>query len=384
MSPTITETTTTLATPSAAELKVPFLDLRAAYLELQTEIDCSVARVLDSGWFLLGKELESFENEFAAYVGAEHCAGVANGLDGLHLALRALGVGAGEEVLVPSNTYIATWLAVSYAGAVPVPIEPKERTYNIDPRLLETAITSRTRAILAVHLYGQPADMDPILEVARRHGLWVLEDCAQAHGSRYKAKRAGGLGDIAAWSFYPGKNLGALGDGGAITTNNPELAERVRTLRNYGSRVKYYNEVQGFNSRLDEIQAAVLRVKLRCLDEWNERRRIIAARYANALADTGLILPYTPDWADPVHHLYVIRSKQRDALRRYLQDAGVGTLIHYPVPPHLQKAYRELGLQEGSLPISERVHREVLSLPIGPHLEEADQHTVIQAIRRFV
>lgn len=384
MSPTITETTTTLATPSAAELKVPFLDLRAAYLELQTEIDCAVARVLDSGWFLLGKELESFENEFAAYVGAEHCAGVANGLDGLHLALRALGVGAGDEVLVPSNTYIATWLAVSYAGAVPVPIEPKERTYNIDPRLLETAITSRTRAILAVHLYGQPADMDPILEVARRHGLWVLEDCAQAHGSRYKAKRAGGLGDIAAWSFYPGKNLGALGDGGAITTNNPELAERVRTLRNYGSRVKYYNEVQGFNSRLDEIQAAVLRVKLRCLDEWNERRRIIAARYANALADTGLILPYTPDWADPVHHLYVIRSKQRDALRRYLQDAGVGTLIHYPVPPHLQKAYRELGLQEGSLPISERVHREVLSLPIGPHLEEADQHTVIQAIRRFV
>jgi len=309
--------------------------------------------------------------------------GVGNGLDALHLALRALGVGQGDEVLVPSNTYIATWLAVSYAGAVPVPVEPDERTYNIDPEKLEAAITDRTRAIIPVHLYGQPADMDPILEVARKHNLWVLEDAAQAHGACYKGKRVGGLGDIAGWSFYPGKNLGAFGDGGAVTTNNDELADRVRVLRNYGSRTKYFNEVRGFNSRLDEIQAAVLRVKLKHLDEWNRRRRHIAELYRRELEGCDLILPYVPEWAEPAYHLFVVRSGQRDALQQYLETQGIGTLIHYPVPPHLQQAYCEIGLAAGTLPISERIHQEVLSLPIGPHVTEAQVETVTRAVCEF-
>ena len=306
-----------------------------------------------------------------------------NGLDALHLSLRALGVEAGDEVLVPSNTYIATWLAVTYAGGIPVPVEPDERTYNIDPAKLEGAITSRTKGILPVHLYGQPADMDPILAVARKHHLWVLEDSAQAHGARYKGKRVGGAGDAVGWSFYPGKNLGAFGDGGAVTTNDSALADRVRVLRNYGSRVKYFNEVQGFNTRLDELQAAVLRVKLKHLDDWNRRRLRVAEWYRQQLQDTGLVLPYVPAWADPVYHLYVIRSQQRDKLREFLQGAGVGTLIHYPIPPHLQLAYGNLGWPAGSLPVSERIHNEVLSLPIGPHLGERSMAKVTEAVRRF-
>jgi dTDP-4-amino-4,6-dideoxygalactose transaminase len=331
----------------------------------------------------LGKEVEAFEKEFAEYLNVKCCVGVGNGLDALHLALRALGVGQGDEVLVPSNTYIATWLAVSYAGAVPVPVEPDESTYNIDPEKLEAAITDRARAIIPVHLYGQPADMDPILEIARKHNLWVLDDAAQAHGACYKGKRVGGLGDITGWSFYPGKNLGALGDGGAVTTNNGELADRVRVLRNYGSRTKYFNEVRGFNSRLDEIQAAVLRVKLGHLDEWNARRRRIAEWYLRELKDCDLILPYVPDWAGPVYHLFALRSGQRDRLQQYLKTQDVGTLIHYPVPPHLQQAYSGIGLAAGALPISERIHREVLSLPIGPHVTEAQVETVIRAVREF-
>ncbi len=346
-------------------------------------MDTAVARVLDSGFYLLGKEVEAFEREFAEYLGVQYCVGVGNGLDALHLSLRALGVGPGDEVLVPSNTYIATWLAVSYAGAVPVPVEPDERTYNIDPKQIEESITERTKAIIPVHLYGQPADMDPILEIARKYNLWTLEDAAQGHGARYKGKHVGGLGDIAGWSFYPGKNLGAFGDGGAVTTNNAELADRVRVLRNYGSRVKYYNEVRGFNSRLDEVQAAILRVKLRHLDEWNDKRRRIAAWYAEELKDTGLILPYVPEWAEPVDHLFVVRSPQRDALQQRLKDLGIGTLIHYPVPPHLQAAYCDLGLTEGSQPISERIHREVLSLPMGPHISQEQAAVVSDAIRAF-
>jgi dTDP-4-amino-4,6-dideoxygalactose transaminase len=331
----------------------------------------------------LGKELEAFEKEFAEYLAVRHCVAVGSGLDALHLALRALGIGQGDEVLVPSNTYIATWLAVSHAGAVPVPVEPDERTYTIDPEKLEAAMTDRTRAIIPVHLYGQAADMDPILKVARKHNLWVLEDAAQAHGARYKGKRVGGLGDIAGWSFYPGKNLGAFGDGGAVTTNDAELADRARVLRNYGSRTKYFNEVRGFNSRLDEIQAAVLRVKLKHLDEWNRKRRQIAELYLHELKGSDLILPDAPWWAEPVHHLFVIRCRKRDLLKQHLDKAGIGTLIHYPVPPHLQPAYGELGMCEGSLPVSERIHREVLSLPMGPHLNEVQAGTVIEAIREF-
>ena len=381
--PITTETMTNSEQRSEPSRQVPFLDLRAAYLELQEEIDETVARVLASGSYLLGKELQGFESDFAEFLGAEHCVGVGNGLEALHLALRALGVGPGDEVLVPSNTYIATWLAVSYAGATPIPVEPDERTYNMDAGRLEAAITGRTRAIMPVHLYGQAADMDPILEIARKHKLWVLDDAAQAHGARYKGKRVGGLADITGWSFYPGKNLGAFGDGGAVTTNDGELAERLRVLRNYGSREKYHNEVRGFNSRLDEIQAAVLRVKLAHLDEWNQRRRCVAALYMQEVTNTDLVLPYVPAWAEPVYHLFVVRSKQRDALRQHLKMQGIDTLIHYPVPPHLQPAYRDLGLAEGSQPVSERIHQEVLSLPMGPHLTAAQAGAVIAAIREF-
>jgi dTDP-4-amino-4,6-dideoxygalactose transaminase len=381
MNPITTESTRSSGSPSRKREEVAFLDLRAAYLELKQEIDDATARVLDSGWYLLGQEAAAFEREFSAYVGVDHCVGVGNGLDALHLAMRALGVREGDEVLVPSNTYIATWLAVSYAGATPVPVEPDPRTYNIDPAQIEKSITRRTKGIIPVHLYGQPADMDAIKEVANAHKLWILEDAAQGHGARYKGKRVGSLGDVAAWSFYPGKNLGAFGDAGAVTTNNSEIADRVRTLRNYGSRIKYFNEVQGFNSRLDEIQAATLRVKLKYLDEWNERRRGIAAYYREQLSETNLLLPLVPDWAEAVFHLFVIRSFKRDELRNRLEEAGIHTLIHYPVPPHLQAAYSNLGFAKGAFPISEKIHEEVLSLPMGPHLSESQAKTVVDAVR---
>jgi len=363
--------------------KVPFLELKPAYLELKTEIDSAVARVLDSGWYILGSEVEAFEAEYAKDVGAKHCIGVANGLDALHLALRAMGVGLGDEVIVPSNTYIATWLAVSYAGATPVPVEPDEHTYNLDPAKIEAAITPRTKVILPVHLYGQPADLDPILAVARKHGLRVLEDAAQAQGASYKGQRIGAHSDAVAWSFYPGKNLGALGDAGAVTTTNPEIAEKINLLHNYGSKVKYINEVAGFNSRLDPIQAAVLRVKLQYLEEWNQRRRRIASLYLEALKDTKLVLPHVPGWAEPVWHLFVVRSPEREHLQKHLETQGVGTLIHYPIPPHLQQAYAELGYSAGAFPISEQIHREVLSLPIGPHLSQEQAQRVVQALHSF-
>ncbi|HEX7730036.1 MAG TPA: DegT/DnrJ/EryC1/StrS family aminotransferase [Terracidiphilus sp.] len=370
-------------TNPGAITQIPFLDLRATYFELQEEIDAAVKGVMSSGAFILGKEVDLFEQEFASYLGIKHCIGVGNGLDALHLALRALEIGPGDEVLVPSNTYIATWLAVSYAGAMPVPVEPDAHTYNMSPKLIEAAITPRTKAIMPVHLYGQAADMDPILEIARRHNLYVIEDAAQAQGARYKGVRVGGLGDIAGWSFYPGKNLGAFGDGGAITTNNDEIAERLRVLRNYGSRVKYYNEALGFNTRLDSMQAAVLRIKLRKLDEWNGRRSVVAARYLDAFKDTGLVLPYVPAWADPVFHLFVVRTERREEFMEFLKARGIGTLIHYPVPPHLQQAYSQLGWKEGSLPLTEKIHREVVSLPMGPHLKEQEVEAVIRAVREF-
>jgi dTDP-4-amino-4,6-dideoxygalactose transaminase len=355
-------------------MKVPFLDLGASYRELKPEIDLAVARVLDSGWYILGPEVEAFEAEWAAYCEAKHAVGLANGLDALILALRALDVGPGDEVIVPSNTYIATWLAVSAVGATPVPVEPDPATYNINPARIAAAITPQTKVLLPVHLYGQPADMDPILALARQHGLLVVEDAAQAHGARYKGRRIGGHGDIVCWSFYPGKNLGALGDGGAITTDRADLAEKVQVLRNYGSRVKYVNEVQGVNSRLDPIQAAVLRVKLKHLDDWTDRRRTIADVYNQGLAESGLILPQVPEWADPVWHLYVIRSAERHALQARLGAAGIGTLIHYPIAPHMQDAYAELGIAAAALPLARQLAAEMLSLPIGPQfgLKEAD------------
>lgn len=363
-------------------MSINFLELGAAYKELKNEIDAALLRVLESGWYIFGSEVEAFEFEWANYCGAAHAVGLANGLDALHLALRAMNVGPGDEVIVPSNTYIATWLAVSQCGAIPVPVEPDPRTLNIDPQRIEAVITPRTKVILPVHLYGQPADMDAILEIARRYSLRVLEDGAQAHGARYKGQRLGAHGDAVAWSFYPGKNLGAMGDGGAVTTNSAELAERIRVLRNYGSREKYVNDVKGYNSRLDPLQAAILGVKLRYLDEWNQRRRNIAKAYSEGLAEIGITLPQVPDWAEPVWHLYVVRSPDRDALQRRLGDKGVGTLIHYPIPPHMQIAYAEMGIAADALPLARVAAQQVLSLPIGPHLDVTDAKKVIHAVRQ--
>lgn len=364
-------------------MNIPFLDLKATNLEYAAELEGAFRRVMDSGWYILGKEVESFEAEFAAYCNAQHAIGVANGLDAIFLILKGYSIGAGDEVIVPSNTYIATWLAASHCGATPVPVEPELSTYNIDPAKIEAAITPRTKAIIAVHLYGQPADMDAINEIAARHNLKVIEDAAQAHGALYKNRKVGTLGHAAAFSFYPGKNLGAIGDGGAVTTDDSELAEAIRMYRNYGSRKKYHNEVSGFNSRLDELQAAFLRVKLKGLDEGNARRAKIAEAYSTKLKDhTEIVLPVVPAWADPVWHLYVIRSKERDALAERLSAQGVNTVIHYPVPPHLQPAYAELNYLPGALPTAELIHREVLSLPMGPTMTLSEVDAVCDAIIR--
>ena len=365
-------------------MPIPLIDLKAPYRELQADLDSAYRRVMESGWYILGEEVDAFERDFALYCGVRHCVGVGNGLEALHLILRALDIGPGDEVIVPSNTYIATWLAVSYAGATPVPVEPDPATYNVDPARLEAAVSARTRAIIPVHLYGQPADMDRVREVAGGHGLKVIEDAAQAHGALYRGRRVGTLGDAAGWSFYPTKNLGALGDAGAVTTDDDALAGRVRLLRNYGSRTKYYNEEKGFNSRLDPLQAAFLRVKLPHLDAWNARRRALVEQYKAALKDVPeLTLPAVPEWAGPVWHQFVVAHPRRDALQKHLGQAGIGTLIHYPVPPHLSDAYADRRGKRGDYPLAERLADTVLSLPIGPHLTAAEVETVAQAVRDF-
>jgi dTDP-4-amino-4,6-dideoxygalactose transaminase len=358
---------------------IEFLNLQQVNAPHRAAIDAAVARVLDSGWYVLGREVEAFEQEFAAYCGAAHCIGVANGLDALHLILRAWGIGPGDEVIVPSNTFIATWLAVSQAGATPVPVEPDEHTHNMDPKRIEAAITPLTRAIMPVHLYGQPADMDPILAIARKHGLRVVEDAAQAHGARYRGRRAGSLGDAAGFSFYPGKNLGALGDGGAITTSDADLAARLRKLRNYGSSVKYRHDVAGTNSRLDELQAAVLRAKLPHLDAENAARAARAAEYLQALQGLPLVLPQVLPGTEPAWHLFVVRSTQRDALQAALRERGVGTLVHYPIACHRQGAYAHQ--RWPALPVAERLQSQVLSLPMAPYLQGADVQAVAGALR---
>jgi len=362
-------------------MNIPFLDLSAAYKELQREIESSVLASLRSGWYIGGQEVEEFEQKYASFTDSSFCVSVANGLDALHLSLLALGITKGDEIIVPSNTYIATWLAVSHCEATPVPVEPDTTTYNINPDLIEKAITPRTKGIIPVHLYGQPADLDPILAIAKKHNLYVLEDAAQAHGARYKGKRIGGHGDVVAWSFYPGKNLGALGDAGAVTTNNHELAQRIITLRNYGSRVKYINEVRGFNSRMDPVQASVLKVKLKALDEWNMRRAKIAEQYSKALIGTELALPHAPTWLDHVWHLYVVQVQNRDSFQQQLNDLGIGTLIHYPIPPHLQKAYSKSCFHKGEFPIAESLAKNSLSLPMGPHLDKKSIETILLALK---
>ncbi len=363
-------------------MDVQFLDLQSTYLEIKAEIDEAIQRVLRSGWYILGAEVESFETEWATFCEANECVGVANGLDALILALRSLNIGPGDEVIVPSNTYIATWLAVSSIGAKPIPVEPNPTTYNIDPERIAASITSRTRAILVVHLYGQAVDLDAIIRLARNNGLKVIEDAAQAHGARYKGKRIGSYSDIVCWSFYPGKNLGAFGDGGAITTNSSLLADRIRVLRNYGSRTKYINETRGVNSRLDPIQAAVLRVKLRYLEEWNARRSRIAEFYRLGLSSSNLELPYVPQWSDPAWHLYVVKLANRDSVQKSLKLAGIGTLIHYPIPPHMQMAYRDLGYFETSFPIAKSIAERILSLPIGPHLTIEEARFVVEVLHK--
>ncbi len=363
---------------------IPFLDLKSITLRQRDALRDAFDRVLDSGWLILGSEVVAFEAAFAASCNSTHCIGVGNGLDALHLALKAWGIGPGDEVIVPSNTYIATWLAVTYTGATPVPVEPVEATYNLDAARIEAAITPRTKAIIAVHLYGQMADMDALAVVAQKHGLKLLEDAAQSHGARWNDKSAGTSSNAVAYSFYPGKNLGALGDGGAITTSDPALAEAIAMLRNYGSRRKYENEFVGYNSRLDELQAAFLSAKLPLLDQDNARRAEIARRYGEGLSGlAGLTLPFVPEQAAPVWHVYIVRTARRSELQAFLQERGIGTLIHYPIPPHLQKAYVDLGYGEGSFPIAEAIHREVLSLPIGPTMTDGEVDLVVAAISDF-
>ena len=365
-------------------MNVPFLELRPGYDELRAEFDAAYHRVMDSGWYLLGNELEKFEAEFATYCGTKYCVGVGNGLDALHLILKAYDIGGGDEVIVPSNTYIATWLAVSYAGASPVPVEPNPETFNIEADAIEAAVTSRTKAVMPVHLYGQPANMDAIVRIARKCGLKVIEDNAQAHGARYRGRRTGSLGDAAAISFYPGKNLGAFADAGAVTTNDDELADRIRTLRNYGSKKKYHNDFKGYNSRMDELQAAFLRVKLRRLDEWNARRCSVAARYLSELDGIPrLKLPIVPEGVEPVWHIFALRHPRRDELQASLAKVGIGTLIHYPIPPHLSGAYAKSGWKPGDFPIAEEIAKTELSLPMGPHLAAESQQVAIQAIRQL-
>jgi dTDP-4-amino-4,6-dideoxygalactose transaminase len=366
-------------------MNVPFLELAPSYLELKAEIDATVCRVLTRGWYVLGEEVASFEKEFADYLGAKHCVGVASGLDALILALMASDIGPGSEVIVPSNTYFATALAVSRVGARVVFVEPDIETHNLDPARLEAAVTDRTAAVIPVHLYGLPADMDPINAIARKYGFQVIEDSAQAHGSKYKGRRAGSLGDIGAFSFYPGKCLGAFGDAGAVVTNDGAVADKVRTLRNYGSRVKYFNEYKGLNSRLDELQAAILSVKLRHLDEWNSRRSKLANDLQASLRDIPEIaMPLEPLGFQSCWHLYVIRTAQRDRVQEALKLRGIATMVHYPLPPYRQKAYAELGLPRGSFPIADQLADEVLSLPMGPHLAEREWITVLRDTLREV
>ena len=363
--------------------EVPFLDLRAAYDELRAEIDEAVGRAVASGWYIGGSEVEGFERAYAEYCEAEHCVGVANGLDALHLALRALDIGSGDEVIVASNSYIATLLAVTMTGATPVLVEPDARTFNLDPEKLDAAVTDRTKAVLPTHLYGQPADLDPIQAVASKHCLKIVEDAAQAHGARYKGRRIGAHSDAVCWSFYPTKNLGALGDAGAVTTDDPELARRIRMYGNYGWSTRYVSEVKGVNSRLDPIQAAVLAAKLPFLDQWNERRRGIAESYGQELRNLRVQLPHVPKWAEAAWYLYVIQSPERDRLRSDLAKAGVETLVHYPVPPHLQQAYADLGHGRGSFPIAEALSDSVVSLPIGPHLSPEAAEKVARVVRKL-
>lgn len=366
-----------------SEQKVPFMSFLPMEQELKSELQQAFHRVLKRSWYIDGEEDKQLEQKFSGYCGVKYCVGVGNGLDALTLSLKALGIGRGDEVIVPSNTYIATAFAVTSVGGKPVFAEPDIRTFNIKPELIEEKITEKTKAIIPVHLYGQPCDMDPILRIAREHGLYIVEDCAQAHGAEYKRKKIGSFGDIAGFSFYPGKNLGALGDAGAVVTDNKELEEKVRAYGNYGSDYKYHHIYQGCNSRLDEMQAAFLAVKLQHLDKMNEERRRIARRYGDGIKNTDIILPYVIEGAEPVWHIYGIRCRKRDELEAYLLGNGIGTNKHYPIPMHLQNCYRDLGYKKGELPVAEEISATELSLPMYYGMSEEQIDYVIDKVNEF-
>lgn len=364
-------------------MKIPFVTFKPMEAELDKELREAFDRVFIRSWYIEGVEDAAFEKAFAEYCESKCCVGVGNGLDALFLALKALGVGAGDEVIVPSNTYIATALAVTYVGATPVFVEPDIRTFNIDPSRIEEKISEKTKAIMPVHLYGQPCDMDPIMEIAKKYGLFVVEDCAQAHGATYKGKVIGSFGDAAGFSFYPGKNLGALGDAGATVTNDEELAKKVRALGNYGSDYKYHHIYKGNNSRLDELQAAFLAAKLPHLNRMNEERRRIAQKYIDGIKNEEVILPYIPEYANPVWHIFAIRCKRRDELEKFLNDAGIGTNKHYPIPMHLQECYKDLGFKKGDFPIAEEISATELSIPMYYGMTDEEVQYVIDKVNEF-
>ena len=365
-------------------MTIPLVDLKAQYLSIQDEIDGAIQRVVDSTSFIMGPDVRAFEDEFARFCGVRYAVGVDSGTAALHLAFLTCDIGLGDEVITTPHTFIATIGMLGRVGARPVFVDIDPRTYNMDPAKIEAAITERTKAVMPVHLYGQPAEMDLILEIADKHGLKVIEDAAQAHGAEYKGRRAGSMGHVAIFSFYPGKNLGAYGDAGAVVTDDGEIAEKVRLLRNHGRRDKYEHLLQGFNYRIDTLQAAILRAKLAHLEEWNEARRRRAAAYRGLLGDLDLVLPYEPEHVRAVYHLFVVRLQERDALAKYLRERGISTGIHYPIPLHLQPACRHLGYKEGDFPITEECARQVLSLPMYPELTQAQIQEVVRAIKEFL
>ena len=364
-------------------MNIPFVSFKPLEKELDTELRAAFEKVYTNSWYIEGKEDEKFEAAFAEYCESKYCVGTGNGLDSLMLALKALGVSSGDEVIVPSNTYIATALAVTYVGAKPVFVEPDIRTFDVDPNRIEEAITSKTKAIMPVHLYGQPCDMEPIVEIAKKHNLYIVEDCAQAHGATYKGKKIGSFGDAAGFSFYPGKNLGALGDAGATVTNSKELADKVRALGNYGSDYKYHHIYQGNNSRLDEMQAAFLAAKLPVLDKVNENRRATAKKYLEGIKNKEVVLPYVPEYANPVWHIFGIRCKRRKELEEFLNSKGIGTNKHYPIPMHLQECYKDLGFKKGDFPIAEEISETELSIPMYYGMTDEEVQYVIDAINAF-
>lgn len=364
-------------------MNIPFVSFKPLERELDTELRAAFERVYTNSWYIEGKEDEKFEVAFAEYCESKYCVGTGNGLDSLMLALKALGISSGDEVIVPSNTYIATALAVTYVGAKPIFVEPDIRTFDVDPNRIEEAITSKTKAIMPVHLYGQPCDMEPIVEIAKKHNLYIVEDCAQAHGATYKGKKIGSFGDAAGFSFYPGKNLGALGDAGATVTNSKELADKVRALGNYGSDYKYHHIYQGNNSRLDEMQAAFLAAKLPILDKVNENRRATAKKYLEGIKNKEVILPYVPEYANPVWHIFGVRCKRRKELEEFLNSKGIGTNKHYPIPMHLQECYKDLGFKKGDFPIAEEISDTELSIPMYYGMTDEEVQYVINSINMF-